>query len=103
MPYTKKPRGKKTFTNNKKPYVKKSSAPKKTYTKKAVNANYVKPGTLQTNDKHFDEKIAKSEMIMNQISKGMDVAAKPIQGIISLAEKYATRGASFIKNLFTKK
>lgn len=81
----------------KKPYV------KKTYTPKSRYADYVKPGSMRTNDKHFDEKIAKSEIIMNQISRGMDVAAKPIAGIIHLAEQYAGKAGSFISKFFTKK
>ena len=92
-PWTKK-------TYKKKPSPKKTY-PKKTYTKKspAITVNKVK----STNDVHFDEKIAKSEAILGQISKGFDVAAKPIKGVISLAEKYATRAGSFISSLFTKK
>lgn len=110
MPYATSTRiGNGPWTNvkrTKKTYKPKSAAkPKrKPYVKRIVKSTkpaYKKPirDTTQykTNDKHFDEKIAKSQAILGQISKGMDVAAKPIKGIINLAELYAGRLFSFFK------
>lgn len=91
------------MTYTKKYYKKKPSTYKKPYNRTPYKKPYKRPTynpITKTNDVHFDEKIAKTDMILNSISKGFDVAGKPIMGAIKLAETYIGKFANF---LFPKK